>query len=125
LRTYEAVIILDDRKVEGKGNAFVDQVAQDIRDLGGKIRERRCLGRRHFAYKIKRRSAGTYWDLILDLDPSRVRDLQDRYKLREEVLRMVVFLYEEPPRKQRGVAKQSSVGVSPDTHHDEEDEKDE
>ncbi len=97
MRTYEAVFILDERKIEDKGDTFARAVAGHIKDLRGKVRERRSLGRRQLAYKINKRSSGVYWDFVFDLDPARLGAFEDKYRLNETVLRLVVFLYEPPP----------------------------
>ena len=112
MRTYEAVFILDERKVEGKGDAFAEGATEFIQSIGGSIKNSHCLGRRHFAYKIQKKSAGIYWDFVVDLDPDKVKVLQDKYRLDERVLRLVVFLYEEPPKRRR--SRENNTGPSPE-----------
>jgi len=97
LRTYEAVFILDERKIEDRGDAFARQVAGHIKELSGKVRERRSMGRRQLAYPIKKRSSGVYWDFVLDLAPDKLGAFEDKYRLDETVLRLVVFHYDPPP----------------------------
>ncbi len=99
MRTYEAVFILDERKVEGRGDDFAKKVSEFMKSIGGVVKESHCLGRRHFAYKIQKKSAGIYWDFVLDLAPEHVKTLQDKYRLDGTVLRLVVFLYEAPPKR--------------------------
>ena len=97
MKTYEAVFILDDKKLDDHGDSFARQVGDHIRDLGGKVKEKGSLGRKQFARRIKKRSAGQYWDFVFDLDPDKVVTFEDKYRLDDAVLRLVVFIYEPPP----------------------------
>ena len=98
MKKYEAIIILDDRKVEANGNAFVRSVEEVIAELGGTKLVSECMGRKQFAYPIKKKNAGTYWDVIFEIDESGVAKLLDRYSLSQEVLRFVIFSYDRPEK---------------------------
>ena len=69
MKTYEAIFILDDKKFDDHGDSFSRKVGEHIRSLGGKVKETNSLGRRQFARRIKKKSAGQYWDFVFDLDP--------------------------------------------------------
>ena len=97
MRTYEAVFILDERKIEDRGDSFARGIAAHIKDLRGKVKERRSLGRRQLAYPIKKHSSGVYWDFVFDIAPDKLATFEDKYRLAETVLRLVVFQYEAPP----------------------------
>lgn len=97
MRTYEAVFILNDRKVEGGPESFADIVARDVEELGGAIRDKEMLGRKQFARPIGRHRAGTYWDFIVHMQPDQVDVLRERYRLSNQVLRLEIFQYEAPP----------------------------
>ncbi|OVE82489.1 30S ribosomal protein S6 [bacterium M21] len=96
MKKYEAILILDDRKVEGNGTTFVKEFEAVIGELGGTNISSESLGRKQFASPIKKKSAGTYWDLTFDMDEDKVEDLKKRYKLTQQVLRLVVFVYDVP-----------------------------
>jgi len=97
LKTYEAVFILDEKKFDDGGEAFSQRVGEDISKLGGSLKNRDNMGRRQFARPIGKHTAGLYWDLVLDLPADKVTAFEDLYRLNEDVLRMQVFLYVEPP----------------------------
>lgn len=101
MRTYEAVFILDERKIEDRGDSFARRVAGHIKDLGGKVQERQSLGRRQLAHPVKKHSSGVYWDFVLDLAPDKLSAFEDKYRLDETVLRLVVFHYNPPPPEHR------------------------
>lgn len=96
MKKYEAVFILDIRKVDDDGDAFSKELIARVEAFGGKIEHAIPLGRRQFTYDIKKRKAGIYWNYILQLDPSKVLELKDKYRLDERVLRNMFVVYERP-----------------------------
>lgn len=98
MKKYEAIVILDDRKVDANGAAYVKSIEEVIAQLGGANVTSECMGRKQFAYPINKKNAGTYWDLIFDLNEDAVEKLVERYRLVQEVLRLVVFAYERPEK---------------------------
>lgn len=110
MRTYEAVLILDPKKVEDGGEALTKGVGEQVEALGGKMQKAVPLGRRQFARPIGKHKAGVYWDIVMDLPTEGVAALRDRYRLNGAVLRLEVFMFEEgsdpakltsPPRGDR------------------------
>ena len=95
MRTYEAVFILDPKKVEDGGEAFAKAAGELVVALGGKVQRCVSLGRRQFARPIGKHKAGIYWDLAVDLSAASVATLKDRYRLNSTVLRLEVFLFAE------------------------------
>lgn len=95
MRTYEAVFILDSRKLEDDGDAFARGVAKYAKSLGGQVKQRISMGRRQFASPIRKLRAGVYWDFVIELDPGQVAPFKERYRLNERVLRVGVFDYDE------------------------------
>jgi ribosomal protein S6 len=106
LKKYEAILILDDRKVEGNGSAFVKDVETVIAELGGTEISSECMGRKQFSYPIKKKNAGTYWDIFFTSDESTNKKLLDRYRLSAEVLRLVIFVFERPEKTQLDLEKE-------------------
>lgn len=96
MNTYETVFILDNRKVDDRGEGFSRGVRQHIESLGGSVDHVESLGRKTFARPIGRHRAGVYWDFIMQLDPARVDGFRERYRLDNTVLRLEMFRYEEP-----------------------------
>lgn len=97
MKTYEAIFILDERHVEDGGEAFAAEVEEVIATLGGKLVEKKSLGRKTFAREIKKKKSGIYWQFVVELAPEKVAELQERYRLNQVVMRLDVFIYEEPP----------------------------
>ena len=102
MKTYETVLILDERLVEDGGEAILADVEKTVTALGGTVKEKTSLGRKTFARQVRKTkaSSGIYWDVVLDLPPEQVDELKERYRLNKTVLRIQVMDYVEPPENQ-------------------------
>lgn len=96
LKKYEAVFILDIRKVDDEGEAFSKEFAEMIKNSGGEMHECVSLGRKQFARELNKRKAGIYWNYIFSTSPEVADGIQEKYKLDERVLRILVINYERP-----------------------------
>jgi len=96
LKKYEAVYILDIRKVDDEGEAFSKEFTALIESLGGKMEATTSLGRKQFTYDVNKRKAGIYWDFLFELDPLKLVEVKNKYKLNEKVLRSLTIISERP-----------------------------
>lgn len=96
MKKYEAVYILDIRKVDDEGEAFSKEFAELVESLGGKMESATALGRKQFTYDINKRKAGIYWDFMFELDPLKIADIKNKYKLNDKVLRSMTLISERP-----------------------------
>ena len=91
MRSYEIMIILDpevdDRQVQG----VIDGHLATATKAGGVVTNIDIMGRRRFAYEIKKRAEGTYVVVNLDAEPAVVKELDRRMSIDEKVLRAKVF----------------------------------
>lgn len=95
MKKYEAVFILDPRRVENNGEAFSTGIEDVIRSLGGTLTRSLCLEKRVFARPIGKHKAGLYWDYVMECGPEAIAALQDKFHLNQTVLRLAVFEYED------------------------------
>ena len=96
LKKYEAIFILDVRKVEDEGEAFTKEFATLIGELGGKMEESVAMGRHQFACEIEKRKAGIYWNYIFQIKPEKIDVIRDKFHLDEKVVRNMVINYDRP-----------------------------
>ena len=104
MKQYEAVIILDNSKIEDGGEVFIKSLGKYIKTLGGNVREENSMGRKQFARPIKKITAGTYWNLMIDMDPTQVEVLKEHYALNEIVVRIGIFSFDQKkqaPKKEK------------------------
>ena len=95
MKKYEVVMILDPRAVEGNGDAFSEAFQASMKELGGNVTRVKFFEQRTFAYPIKKRKSGIYWDYVVEAEGTFVAALKDKYRLNQSVLRLVVFEYED------------------------------
>ena len=67
-----------------------------IASLGGVMGETVPMGRKQFTYEIDRRKAGLYIDFFFELDPLKVIEIKEKFKLDPRVLRNLIILDERP-----------------------------
>ena len=96
MKKYEAVFILDIRKADDEGAAFSKEFSELITSLGGNMVETTPMGRRQFTYEINKRKAGIYFDFVFELAAARVRDIKEKYRLDERILRNMILVYDRP-----------------------------
>lgn len=96
MKKYEAVFILDVRKVEDEGKAFTEEFGKSLESLGGKLIESNEMGRKQFAREIRKRKAGIYWDYVFELDSLKCKEVRNMYRLDERVIRILIVNYERP-----------------------------
>lgn len=96
MKKYEAVFILDIRKVEDEGKAFTEEFGKNLESWGGKLLEANAMGRKQFAREIKKRKAGIYWDYVFELDPLAVIKIRNQYRLDERMIRLLIINFERP-----------------------------
>ena len=63
--------------------------------LGGTILSTESLGKRTFSRPMKKRESGVYVKVRFEMDPSKVAELVNRYKLVEEVFRVQILAVDE------------------------------
>ena len=96
MKKYEAVFILDIRRTDDEGAAFCRGFEELIKSLGGELEKTVPMGRKQFTYEIDRRKAGLYLDFFFELDPLKVIEIKDKFKLDPRVLRNLIILDERP-----------------------------
>jgi len=101
LKKYEAIFILDIRKVEDEGEAFSKEFAALIGSSGGKVEESIPMGRIQFSYEINKRKAGIYWNFVFEAAADTNEKILDKFRLDERVLRSMIIAYDRPSKDAR------------------------
>ena len=94
MKKYEAIFILDIRKVEDEGKGFTEEFGKNLESWGGKLIEANAMGRKQFAREINKRKAGIYWDYVFEMDPLKVIEVRNQYRLDERLIRLLVINYD-------------------------------
>ncbi len=103
MKTYETVIILDDRKVQDEGKAFIEEFSSAVSRANGEFLRATPLGRKQFARQIKKKKSGFFWDVVFNMNEKEVAEIPDKYRLDERILRLQIFIYDRPedPREEK------------------------
>ena len=91
MRSYEIMIILDPEVDDRQVQPIIDNHLKPVTKAGATITSIDIMGRRRFAYEIKKKAEGTYVVVVLDADPTVVKELDRRLAMDEKVLRAKVF----------------------------------
>jgi small subunit ribosomal protein S6 len=84
------VIISSELSEEDILNA-IDKITQFITQKGGNIIGVERWGRRKLAYPIKHHGEGDYVVAQIELEPSKARELEGKFRLSEEYLRHLLI----------------------------------
>ena len=100
MKKYEAIFILNIRKVDDEGKAFTKEFTEMLEGWGGKMIEALPMGRKQFAREINRAKAGIYWNYIFNLDPDKVLAIRNQFRLDERIIRLMIINYDRPESKE-------------------------
>ncbi len=95
MNKYEAMIIFPESLKEESLDGSLDKVVAEIEKSGGKVEAKTRLGRRAFARKMDKQSAGQYMVVTFRLPGDKLAALQGRFKLNEEIFRVQIVRAEE------------------------------
>ncbi|MCB1132274.1 MAG: 30S ribosomal protein S6 [Verrucomicrobiae bacterium] len=84
-RTYQGLIVLNTKSLDGTIDDLVSAVAKEIEGEGAKIAKIEQLGRRQFAYPSNHLESGHYVSYQLEGDSDVVTKVQDRLRLNDNV----------------------------------------
>jgi ribosomal protein S6 len=96
LNKYEAMLIFPETLKEESLDAALDKVCGEIEKAGGRVDNKTRLGRRAFARKLGRQTAGLYTVVGFALPGDKLRPLMARFKLNEEIFRIQIVAQPEP-----------------------------
>lgn len=94
MKKYEITYIIHP-DLEGSTAKITEKVKSTVEKSGGKVLNEESWGKKKFAYEIQKNSFGIYEFLLVEIEPSRVKETERALRLSEEVIRYLVVLAEE------------------------------
>ena len=97
---------------QAKDDVLDGQIAKalaEVTRLGGNVLMQEVLGKRAFAHPMRKRESGVYVQVRFELDPAKVSELVNRYRLVEEVFRVQILAVDE--RREAVLAKQAEAAA--------------
>ena len=104
MKKYDALYIFVGIAKDDALEANLEKALAEVTRLGGNVLEKVQLGKRMFSRPRKKREAGDYVKVRLELDPSKVDELVKRYKLVEEVFRVQILAVDD--RREAKIAQE-------------------
>ncbi|MGE5595274.1 MAG: 30S ribosomal protein S6 [Hyphomicrobiales bacterium] len=107
MREYELTVVYDLAVTESGGaDASIELLTTAVESRGGKVLRTDHWGRRRMAYPINRALDADYIVSRIEIDPAKVRDLEDGFRIDERVYRHLIVRADElppppPPREPR------------------------
>ena len=95
---------------QAKDDVLEGQIAKAIAEvtrLGGNVLTQEVLGKRAFARPMRKRESGVYVMVRFEIDPSKIKELVNRYRLVEEVFRVQILAVDE--RREQILAGQAEA----------------
>lgn len=107
MKKYDALYIFVGVTKDDVLEANLEKALSEVTRLGGNVLEKVSLGKRSFSRPMKKRESGVYVKVRLELDPLKVSELVNRYKLVEEVFRVQILAVDD--RREAKLAQERNV----------------
>ena len=90
MKKYDGLYIFAGQAKDDVLDAQIQKALAEVTRLGGNVLSQEVLGKRTFAHLMHKRENGVYVLVRFEFDPSKVSDLVNRYRLVEEVFRVMI-----------------------------------
>ncbi len=95
MKKYDALYIFVGMLRDDAIEASLEKALAEVTRLGGNVLEKVSLGKRAFSRPIRKRESGVYVKVRFELDPQKVSELVNRYRLVEEVFRVQILAVDD------------------------------
>lgn len=117
MKNYEVAIVLHP-DLEIDLEAPLTRMDEMFSNVGAEIKKRDEWGKRKLAYPIKGQTFGIYAFYVVEMDPSRVDELEQALQLNDEVMRHLVLTL--TPEQMKDDSKDSSEEKDTETEPEED-----
>ena len=107
MKKYDALYVFVGVTKDDVLEANLEKALSEVTRLGGNVLEKVSLGKRSFSRPMKKRESGVYVKVRMELDPQKVSELVNRYKLVEEVFRVQILAVDD--RREAKLAQERTV----------------
>ena len=107
MKTYDALYIFVGISTDDVLEANLEKALAEITRLGGNVIAKDSLGKRAFARSMKKRDSGVYVKVRFEIDPLKIKELVNRYRLVEEVFRVQFLAVDE--RREAKIASERAA----------------
>ena len=109
MKKYDGLYIFAGQAKDDVLDTQIQKALAEVTRLGGNVLTREVLGKRTFAHRMHKRENGVYVLVRFELDPLKVTELVNRYRLVEEVFRVQILAVDE--RREAILAAQAEAAA--------------
>lgn len=109
MKNYDALYIFAGNAKDDVLESHIEKALAEVTRVGGQVVNKEILGKRTFAHLMHKRENGVYVLVRMALEPAKVTELVNRYKLVEEVFRVQFLAVDE--RREGIIAKQREAAA--------------
>jgi len=95
MKKYDGLYIFAGQAKDDVLESQITKAVAEVTRLGGNILAQEVLGKRTFARPMGTRESGVYVQVRFELEPDKVRELVNRYRIVEEVFRVQILAVDE------------------------------
>ena len=95
MKKYDGLYIFAGQAKDDVLDGQIAKALAEVTRLGGNVLVQEVLGKRAFAHPMRKRESGVYVQVRFELDPAKVSELVNRYRLVEEVFRVQILAVDE------------------------------
>ena len=95
MKKYDAIYIFVGVTKDDVLNANLEKALAEVVRVGGNVLSTESLGKRSFARPMSKKESGVYVKVRMELDPAKLSELVNRYRLVEEVFRVQFLAMDE------------------------------
>ena len=110
MKKYDGLYIFAGQAKDDILEGMIAKALAEVTRLEGKVLEQEVLGLAKFAHPMRKRENGVYVQVRFELDPAKVSELVNRYRLVEEVFRVQIRSVDE--RREAILAKQREAAAA-------------
>lgn len=109
MKKYDGLYIFAGNAKDDVLEGSLAKAVAEIERFGGKIESQDILGKRTFARPMHKRENGVYALVRFEMDPLKVKELVNRYRLVEEVFRVQILAVDD--RREAKLAAQREAAA--------------
>jgi small subunit ribosomal protein S6 len=109
MKKYDGLYIFAGQAKDDVLDGQITKALAEVTRLGGNVLVQEVLGKRTFARPMQKRENGVYVQVRFELDPAKVTELVNRYRLVEDVFRVQILAVDD--RREAVLAAQAEAAA--------------
>ncbi len=115
MKLYEGMYILDPLLKEDELKALISEIEEEIKKQKGEILETRNVGKKRLAYSINKQPDGYYLVIYFKIDPPKIDNLTQKYRLKERLFRTMLLATTEELKQETNIYLEALSSSRPES----------